>query len=112
MRSCISSMPVCGLTGDCGRYDIQGSIAHVKMLGECGIIPVSEAETIRNGLETLAADLETGAAELNPDAEDVHMAVETLLTERLGQVAGKLHTARSRNDQVATDIRLYVAGGD
>ena len=88
--------------------DIQGSIAHVKMLGECGIIPVSEAETIVHGLETLAEDLETGAAKLNPDAEDVHMATETLLTERLGPVAGKLHTARSRNDQVATDIRLYV----
>jgi len=89
-------------------YDIQGSIAHVKMLGECGIIPVDEAETIQSGLETLAADLESGAAQLHPDAEDVHMAVETLLTERLGPVAGKLHTARSRNDQVATDLRLYV----
>ena len=88
--------------------DIQGSIAHVKMLGECGIIDVSEAETIASGLETLATDLHSGAAELNPDAEDVHMATETLLTERLGPVAGKLHTARSRNDQVATDIRLYV----
>jgi len=89
-------------------YDIQGSIAHVKMLGECGIIPVSEAETIQTGLEALAIDLKSGAASLNPDAEDVHMAVEMLLTERLGLIAGKLHTARSRNDQVATDIRLYV----
>ena len=89
-------------------YDIQGSIAHVKMLGECGIIPVSESETIAKGLEVLTADLASGAATLNPDAEDVHMAVETLLTERLGPVAGKLHTARSRNDQVATDLRLYV----
>ncbi len=89
-------------------YDIQGSIAHVKMLGECGIIPATEAETIANGLEALARDLESGAAALNSDAEDVHMATETLLTERLGPVAGKLHTARSRNDQVATDIRLYV----
>ncbi|MDQ2798510.1 MAG: lyase family protein, partial [Armatimonadota bacterium] len=89
-------------------YDIQGSIAHVKMLGECGIIPQIEAQTIAGALETLAADLESGAAALNPDAEDVHMAVETLLTERLGPVAGKLHTARSRNDQVATDLRLYV----
>ncbi len=88
--------------------DIQGSIAHVKMLGECGIIPLSESETIANGLQTLAADLSSGAAMLNPDAEDVHMAVEALLTERLGPVAGKLHTARSRNDQVATDLRLYV----
>ncbi len=89
-------------------YDIQGSISHVKMLGECGIIPQADAETIANGLETLALELESGAAALNPDAEDVHMAVEALLTERLGPVAGKLHTARSRNDQVATDLRLYV----
>jgi len=89
-------------------YDIQGSIAHVKMLGECGIIPQSETRTIADGLETLAADLHSGAAALDPDAEDVHMAVETLLTARLGPVAGKLHTARSRNDQVATDLRLYV----
>lgn len=89
-------------------HDINGSIAHVKMLGECGIIPVTDANTIQMGLETLRDDLESGAAELHPEAEDVHMAVETLLTERLGPVAGKLHTARSRNDQVATDLRLYV----
>ncbi len=89
-------------------YDILGSVSHVKMLGECGIIPQAEADIIAGGLETLAADLQSGAAQLNPDAEDVHMAVESLLTERLGPVAGKLHTARSRNDQVATDLRLYV----
>ncbi len=89
-------------------YDIAGSIAHVKMLGECGIIPQAEANRIAAGLEALAADLQSGAAALNADAEDVHMAVESLLTERLGPVAGKLHTARSRNDQVATDLRLYV----
>jgi argininosuccinate lyase len=89
-------------------YDINGSIAHVKMLGECGIIPVTEADAIQNGLGELRADLMSGTVQLHPDAEDVHMAVETLLTERLGPVAGKLHTARSRNDQVATDLRLYV----
>ena len=89
-------------------YDILGSISHVKMLGECGIIPSADAETIAAGLETLGEDLRSGAAVLNPGAEDVHMAVESLLTERLGPVAGKLHTARSRNDQVATDLRLYV----
>ncbi|BDI28624.1 argininosuccinate lyase [Capsulimonas corticalis] len=89
-------------------YDIQGSLAHVKMLGKCGIIPAEDSQTIVAGLETLAADLETGTAALDPGAEDVHMAVESLLTQRLGPVAGKLHTARSRNDQVATDIRLYV----
>jgi argininosuccinate lyase len=89
-------------------YDIRGSIAHVKMLGSCGIIPLNEAETIAAGLATLADDLASGSATLDPGAEDVHMAVEALLTQRLGPVAGKLHTARSRNDQVATDIRLYV----
>ena len=90
------------------RADIIGSSAHVKMLGECGIIPQAEADTLAIGLEALAVDLESGAAALNADAEDVHMAVEALLTERLGPVAGKLHTARSRNDHVATDLRLYV----
>ncbi len=89
-------------------FDILGSISHVKMLGECGIIPQADAETIANGLETLGEDLKAGRATLSADAEDVHMAVESLLTERLGPVAGKLHTARSRNDQVATDLRLYV----
>ena len=89
-------------------YDIEGSVAHVIMLGECGIITPDESLTIKFGLEALATDLHSGVATLNPDAEDVHMAVETLLTERLGPVAGKLHTARSRNDQVATDLRLYV----
>ena len=95
-------------------YDIQGSVAHVNMLGKCGIIPLTEAQTIANGLRTLADDLEAGRAALPADAEDVHMAAETLLTQRLGPVAGKLHTARSRNDQVATDLRLYVrdAGAD
>ncbi len=89
-------------------YDIEGSIAHVNMLGACGIIPQSEAQTIAEGLQSLADDLEAGRVHLPPGAEDVHMGVEALLTERLGPVAGKLHTARSRNDQVATDLRLYA----
>ncbi len=89
-------------------YDIRGSVAHVTMLGRQGIIPETEAELIAEGLRSLADDLESGAVELNPGAEDVHMGVESLLTERLGPVAGKLHTARSRNDQVATDIRLFL----
>ncbi|MGO8672330.1 MAG: argininosuccinate lyase [Capsulimonadaceae bacterium] len=92
-------------------YDIRGSIAHVKMLGGRGIIPQDDARAILDGLEEIAADLAAGAAVLPPDAEDVHMAVETLLTQRIGTVAGKLHTARSRNDQVATDVRLYVKEG-
>ena len=89
-------------------YDIEGSVAHVNMLGACGIIPQSEAQTIAQGLQSLADDLGAGRTHLPPGAEDVHMGVEALLTERLGPVAGKLHTARSRNDQVATDLRLYA----
>ena len=90
------------------KQDIEGSVAHATMLGTTGIIPVGEAEAIVSGLKSLAEDLRTGVVTLPPDAEDVHTAVEGLLTERLGPVAGKLHTARSRNDQIATDIRLYL----
>ena len=90
-------------------YDIQGSIAHVKMLGECGIIPNRRGRNDHRRAGNAGRRFGSGRGDaLNPDAEDVHMAVETLLTERLGPVAGKLHTARSRNDQVATDLRLYV----
>ena len=90
------------------RQDIAGSIAHVTMLGETGILTAEEAAQIAAGLHTLQKDLETGKANLPPDAEDVHTAVEGLLRERIGPLAGKLHTARSRNDQVATDVRLYL----
>lgn len=90
------------------RHDIRGSLAHAAMLGATGILPQEEAERIVAGLKALEADIESGAAALPPDAEDVHTAVEGLLRERLGPVAGKLHTARSRNDQVATDVRLYL----
>ncbi len=89
-------------------HDIRGSVAHVNMLGARGIISEGEAQIIAQGLQSLADDLGSGHAQLPPDAEDVHMGVEALLTERLGPVAGKLHTARSRNDQVATDLRLYA----
>jgi argininosuccinate lyase len=88
--------------------DIRGSIAHASMLGETGIIPAAEADEIAAGLKALQLDLESGALDLPSDAEDVHTAVEGLLRERMGPVAGKLHTARSRNDQIATDIRLYL----
>ncbi len=89
------------------REDIAGSIAHVTMLGEVGLISVEEAEIIRSGLEKVEADLEAG---WHPDIalEDIHMAVETRLGEHIGPLAGKLHTARSRNDQVATDVRLWL----
>ena len=92
------------------RHDIQGSIAHAQMLGETGIIEPDESARLVAGLKSLRAAIESGSVELPADAEDVHTAVEGLLRERIGSVAGKLHTARSRNDQVATDVRLYLRG--
>ena len=90
------------------RHDIAGSVAHATMLGATGILTETESAQIVEGLKKLAVDLEAGNATLPPDAEDVHTAVEILLKARIGGVAGKLHTARSRNDQVATDTRLYL----
>lgn len=90
------------------RQDIQGSIAHARMLGRCGIITAAEARELEQGLITILEDLEQGHVELSPEAEDIHMNVEKILTERLGVIGQKLHTARSRNDQVALDLRLYL----
>lgn len=90
------------------RQDITGSLAHVTMLGDCGIIGQDEAETIRGGLNAVWAEIEANGIVENWDLEDIHMHVESRLTELIGPVAGKLHTARSRNDQVATDFRLWV----
>jgi argininosuccinate lyase len=89
-------------------YDIAGSIAHARMLGRRQIISARDAETIVRGLESIAADFEAGRFELAESLEDVHMNVEAELAGRIGAVAGKLHTARSRNDQVATDFRMLV----
>jgi len=88
--------------------DVAGSIAHATMLGETGVLEPKEAAAIVEGLRAIERDLATGAARLDPSAEDVHTAVEMLLRERIGALAGKLHTARSRNDQVATDTRMYL----
>lgn len=90
------------------EYDVRGSIAHARMLGKQGIIPAEDAEKIVAGLESLITDWQSGRIELDPSAEDVHMNVEKLLVARIGEAAGRLHTARSRNDQVATDIRLWM----
>ncbi len=90
------------------KQDLQGSIAHVIMLGETGIITQSEALTIKNGLMDLLAELEEGQLQFDIANEDIHMNMESLLTAKIGPVAGKLHTARSRNDQVATDMHLYL----
>ncbi len=88
--------------------DIEGSIAHAEMLGATGIIGADEAAKIVNGLKLVKDDIENDPSILTEAAEDIHMNVETLLRAKIGPVAGKLHTARSRNDQVATDLRLWV----
>lgn len=90
------------------RQDIKGSVAHARMLGRQGIISPAEAETIINGLEGILADIDAGKVEFEVGAEDIHMNIEKLLTERIGDVGRKLHTARSRNDQVALDVRMYL----
>ena len=90
------------------KHDIQGSIAHATMLGDCGIIPKEDSIKIIEGLKSILADIESGKLMLDPSAEDIHMFIEAELTKRLGDVGKRLHTARSRNDQVAVDIRLYL----
>ncbi|MBQ7002444.1 MAG: argininosuccinate lyase [Oscillospiraceae bacterium] len=88
--------------------DIRGSIAHATMLGDCGVIEKSESEAIIKGLQEILADLQEGRLMFDPNAEDIHMFVEAELTKRLGSTGKRLHTARSRNDQVALDIRMYL----
>ncbi len=89
--------------------DIEGSLAHVKMLQKTGIVPSDDCDQIIAGLEGIQTDLEAGKLTFNVENEDIHMNIESLLTEEIGPVAGKLHTARSRNDQVATDFHhLYL----
>ena len=88
--------------------DIRGSMAHAAMLAACGILSEADADAILKGLEGILADLDAGALEIDPGAEDIHMFVEAELTRRIGEVGKRLHTARSRNDQVATDLRLYL----
>lgn len=90
------------------QEDIEGSIAHATMLGECGIIEKSESESIIRGLEGILKDIQNGTLLIDPNAEDIHTFIEGELTQRLGQTGKRLHTARSRNDQVALDIRLYL----
>ncbi len=90
------------------REDIQGSMAHAAMLGAQGIIPLEDAEKIIGGLGDILADIEAGRVEFTAEAEDIHMNIESLLTQRIGDAGKRLHTARSRNDQVALDLRLYL----
>ncbi|WP_456454987.1 argininosuccinate lyase [Thermovibrio sp.] len=89
-------------------YDIAGSVAHVKMLEKQGILTQEESDRIINGLNRILKEIEEGRFNWKKELEDVHMNIESRLTEEIGEVGGKLHTGRSRNDQVATDLRLYV----
>ena len=90
------------------KEDITGSLAHAKMLGDCGIISAEDVTAITDGLQDILADIEAGKVEFTADNEDIHMNVEALLTARIGDAGKRLHTARSRNDQVALDFRMYV----
>jgi argininosuccinate lyase len=91
-----------------GPQDIRGSLAHVAMLGKQGIVAPQDAAKITQGLEQIAGEIERGEFEFSRALEDIHMNAESRLAELIGPVAGRLHTARSRNDQVATDFRLYI----
>ena len=90
------------------RHDIQGSIAHATMLARAGVLTEAERDAIIEGLTAIRADIESGNFEWRVDLEDVHMNIESRLTDRIGITGKKLHTGRSRNDQVATDIRRAV----
>ena len=90
------------------KQDIAGSIAHAEMLGSRHIIPKENSELIIKTLKEILSDIENRKVEFSVDAEDIHMNVETLLIERIGDVGKQLHTGRSRNDQVALDLRLYL----
>ena len=98
------------ITFDARMYkeDIAGSIAHATMLGKQGIIEEHEAEKIIEGLKAILADIDAGQVEFSLENEDIHMNIETMLTQRIGDTGKRLHTGRSRNDQVAVDFRLYV----
>lgn len=90
------------------QQDIEGSMAHVKMLGKQGILTNEETQEIMGGLESIRKDVESGALVIDDSFEDIHSFVEAVLTERIGEAGKKLHTGRSRNDQVALDMRLYT----
>jgi len=90
------------------KQDIMGSIAHAKMLGECGIISREDSTLIQKTLHEILSDIEKGLVEFEIDAEDIHMNIEKILISRIGDAGKKLHTGRSRNDQVALDIRMYL----
>ncbi|MFA5452090.1 MAG: argininosuccinate lyase, partial [Candidatus Methanomethylophilaceae archaeon] len=89
-------------------YDVMGSLAHVKMLKKCDILSKDDADKIIDGLRTIAAEMENNEFDIDMSLEDIHTNIEFQLTEKIGPVGGKLHTGRSRNDQVATDFKMYL----
>ncbi len=90
------------------RYDLLGSIAHARMLGKCRIIPKKDSELIVKGLNSILKDFKKGKFKINPNAEDIHSNIQDLLFRKIGNAAHKLHTARSRNDQIVLDIKMYT----
>ena len=90
------------------RYDVEGSLAHIAMLEKIGLLTADELRQLTDGLHELAAEIEAGRFEIEPDTEDVHSEVELLLTRRLGDVGKKIHSGRSRNDQVLVDLKLFL----
>lgn len=90
------------------KYDCLGSIAHAKMLGKQGIIPKADAASIVKGLKYILKDLETGRFKFDPSAEDIHSNIQDVLSKKIGKAAFRLHTARSRNDQIALDVKMYI----
>lgn len=90
------------------KQDIEGSIAHAQMLGKCGIIPVDDADLICKTLHKILIDIENDLIKFEVDAEDIHMNIEKILISRIGDTGKMLHTGRSRNDQIALDIRMYL----
>ncbi len=92
-------------------HDIQGSVAHASMLAKVGVLSAQECTAIHEGLKSIQADIEAGTFNWDPALEDVHMNIESALTQRIGEAGKKLHTGRSRNDQIATDMRLYLRDG-
>ena len=90
------------------KQDIRGSVAHARMLARVGLVTGEECQQIVQCLSHIEAEIENGSLQLRPELEDVHMNIEAVVIERLGDIGRKLHTARSRNDQVATDVKLWA----
>ena len=97
-----------GVDSKLAFYDVMGSLAHVRMLKACGIIPAEDADAITSGLKGILGEVKDGSFALDYSLEDIHTNVEFVLTSRIGPAGGKLHTGRSRNDQVALDFRMYL----